>query len=488
MQTGLSQALVLKRPLVAAPEFEQLLARLARRRLPAVLDSCGGPARLSRFSIWAFDPFETLTHAGGRSTVTDASGAARRVVDNPFEALRQQLAQFHLPPASSDVPLRAGAIGLLGYELGRYIERLPATAGQDISLPQMHWGFYDSVLVTDHAGGRATVWATDLGGRDPKQLLDRWEALIAEASQEPAVPAECQEDPKLETTLDQLTCNFTPQAYRAAVARALDYIAAGDIFQVNLSQRFTAPLPCGPAELYLRLRRANPAPFAGYIAADRWAVLSSSPERFLRVVDRHVETRPIKGTRPRRRVEPGQRPQKVETFNARSRAALLASEKDAAELAMIVDLERNDLGRVCFYGSIRVTEPRTVESYASVFHTVAQVEGHLHERYDLVDLLEATFPGGSITGAPKVRAMEIIDELEPTARSVYTGGVGYIGFDGRMDLNIAIRTLLVNGDRVHLQVGGGIVADSTPQGEYDETLAKGFSVLEALGVRIDPTA
>ncbi|NIA22288.1 MAG: aminodeoxychorismate synthase, component I [Anaerolineaceae bacterium] len=377
MQTGLSPAVVLKRSLAVRPAFEQLLARLAERRLPAVLDSCGPCGPLARFSIWAFDPFARLTHTGGRSTLIDSSGAAHRVADNPFEALRQQLARFRLPPAEEDVPLRAGAIGLLGYELGRYIERLPATVAPDISLPQMHWGFYDSVLVVDHRDGRATAWATDLGGRRPEELLDCWEALIDEAGQESlapaaaqsvgarhAVPAEGRKARKLETALDQLACNFTPRAYRCAVARAIEYIAAGDIFQVNLSQRFTAPLLCEPAELYMRLRRANPAPFAAYIAADNWAVLSSSPERFLRVVDRRVETRPIKGTRPRRRVEPGQPPQEVESFNARSRAALLASEKEAAELAMIVDLERNDLGRVCDYGSVRVAEQRAVEPYA----------------------------------------------------------------------------------------------------------------------------
>jgi para-aminobenzoate synthetase component 1 len=285
---------------------------------------------------------------------------------------------------------------------------------------------------------------------------------------------------------EDLQCNFTRAAYLAAVRRAIDYIAAGDIFQVNLSQRFTAPLACPPEELYLRLRRTNPAPFAAYLAgsstdpgANPWAVMSSSPERFLQVVGRQVSTRPIKGTRPRRDPAAGA---EAEEFNRRQKQELLASAKDAAELAMIVDLQRNDLGRVCSYGTIRVSEPRTIEEYASVYHSVAQVEGRLHEGRDLVDLLRAAFPGGSITGAPKVRAMQIIDELEPTCRSVYTGAIGYLGFDGRMDLSIAIRTLVADGDRVHLQVGGGIVADSTPEGEYEETLAKARSLLEALGV------
>jgi para-aminobenzoate synthetase component 1 len=362
--------------------------------------------------------------------------------------------------------------------MGHHVERLPSAARRDLQLPDMYWAFYDSLMILDHARRRAEIHNTSSGGRDSQWLLDRWRPLVAEASSgAPVAPL----PPPGALRFEDLDANFTPEGYHRAVARAIDYIAAGDIFQVNLSQRFTAPLRGTPAELYLRLRRANPAPFAAYLACDdpaalglpqRWAVLSSSPERFLQVADRHVATRPIKGTRPRR---PGD-----EGFNAASRAALLASKKDAAELAMIVDLERNDLGRVCSFGTVRVTEPRTLEEYAAVYHTVAQVEGRLHDDCDLVDLLRATFPGGSITGAPKIRAMQIIDELEPTARSVYTGAVGYVGFDGRMDLNLAIRTLLVDGNRVHLQVGGGIVADSTPEDEYAETLAKARAMLQAL--------
>ncbi|MBN2477554.1 MAG: anthranilate synthase component I family protein [Pirellulales bacterium] len=488
MSTSLKPCTVVRRSVAAPRDVADLLRRLARQGHPALLDSSGGPARLARWSLWAFDPFQVLSHDGRTCSVTDRRGCTRPAADNPFTALREELGRFALPPSEDDVPLRAGAIGFLSYELGRYVERLPRTVAEDIALPLMHWAFYDSVLAVDHHGGKATLWATDHGGRDPQMLLDRWQSLLAESETQGQAAGPGQRDEPGDTmSLDRLACNFTPASYRAAVARAIEYIAAGDIFQVNLSQRFTAPLPCEPVELYLRLRTANPAPFAAYLSGGdgQWAVLSSSPERFLRVADRHVETRPIKGTRPRRL--PGDAAiaaVDIEQANRHSRDELLASEKDAAELAMIVDLERNDLGRVCSYGSIHVTEPRTVEPYASVFHTVAQVEGRLHDRYDLVDLLKATFPGGSITGAPKVRAMEIIDELEPTARSVYTGSVGYVGFDGRMDLNIAIRTLLADGPRVHVQVGGGIVADSTPEAEYDETLAKGRRMLEALGVKI----
>ncbi|HUS79837.1 MAG TPA: aminodeoxychorismate synthase component I, partial [Armatimonadota bacterium] len=255
------------------------------------------------------------------------------------------------------------------------------------------------------------------------------------------------------------------------VARALEYIAAGDIFQVNLSQRFDAPLRVPAWELYLRLRERNRAPFAAYLDFGDVQVASASPERFLRVSGTHVQTRPIKGTRPRGGTE---------AEDARLAQELLASVKDRAELTMIVDLERNDLGRVCRFGSVRVPELCALESYPTVHHLVATVTGELREDGSHVDLLRASLPGGSITGAPKVRAMEIIDELEPTRRGVYTGCIGYLGFDGETDLNIAIRTFTISGGRAWWQVGGGIVADSTPEGEYQETLDKGAALAETL--------
>jgi para-aminobenzoate synthetase component 1 len=270
---------------------------------------------------------------------------------------------------------------------------------------------------------------------------------------------------------NRFVSNFTPDAYRAAVARCVEYIAAGDIFQVNLSQRFSRAVTAGPMTIYRQLRRRNPAWYAGYLAAGPWAVLSSSPELFLRVRDGRVTTRPIKGTRPRTGDA---------AVDAVAAAELQASAKDNAELAMIIDLMRNDLGRVCRYGSVRVTQPRVLEAHPTVFHLVGTVEGDLHERYDRVDLLRATFPGGSITGAPKIRAMEIIDELEPVARGVYTGSLCHFGVDGSAELSIAIRTAVWDAGTVHVQAGGGIVADSTPDGEYRETLDKARAVLEAV--------
>ena len=256
-----------------------------------------------------------------------------------------------------------------------------------------------------------------------------------------------------------------------AIRHIKDYISAGDVYQVNLSQRIEAHLDIPPYELYKILRSVNPAPFSCFLNFDDVAIISSSPERFLNVHARHVQTRPIKGTRPR-----GKDAKTDEIM----KQALLSSPKDDAELTMIIDLERNDLGRVCDYGSVKVTERKVLETYPTVYHLVSTIEGDLHERYDLMDLLKATFPGGSITGAPKIRAMQIIDELEPTQRSVYTGAIGYIGFNGDADLNIAIRTFITKDKMVYFQVGSGIVADSNEEEEYEETMLKAKALIDSL--------
>jgi para-aminobenzoate synthetase component 1 len=263
------------------------------------------------------------------------------------------------------------------------------------------------------------------------------------------------------------------ETYLAAARRAVEYIHAGDVFQVNYAHEFRAAYRGDPLSLYLALREANPAPYGAYLDLGRGnAVLSTSPELFLRVRGREVTTRPIKGTRPR-----GADP----AADARLREELRASPKDQAELAMIVDLERNDLGRVCEPGTVEVVSDAEIESYATVHHRVAEVRGELEEGFDRVDLLAATFPGGSITGAPKVRAMEIIDELEAGRRGPYTGAIGLLSDDGNMDLNIAIRTAVLARGEVRVHVGGGIVADSVPEAEYEETLAKGRAIFDALG-------
>jgi para-aminobenzoate synthetase component 1 len=270
-----------------------------------------------------------------------------------------------------------------------------------------------------------------------------------------------------------LRSNFTHDDYIRAVETAREYITSGEIYQVNLSQRFEGGLTTPPYDLYQKLRAINPAPFAAYLNFDEVTVLSASPERFLKLDGDRVETRPMKGTRPRRR--------SAAEDEALARE-LQDSVKDKAENVMIVDLERNDLGKVCRIGTVNVSELCTLEKYATVFQLTSCVEGQLSGSKNRIDLLEACFPGGSITGAPKIRAMEIIDELEPTRRSVYTGSIGYLSFSGQVDLNIVIRTILVKNDRVYLQVGGGIVYDSEPEAEYQETLHKAKALFQALNL------
>ncbi|MFW6163335.1 MAG: aminodeoxychorismate synthase component I [Planctomycetota bacterium] len=425
------------------------------------LDSGLPGPRLGRWSFLGAEP-QVVLSARGRRLRWREGGDERVRKGNPFVALRRLWRRSRVKRRAYGVPFVGGLVGYLGYDLCHFVERLPRTAADDIGLPDLHFALYDAVAAYDHLAGQ--WYGVSLAGPERVERLD---ALLAAAAPDRRFA-------DLPASQAPIRSNFTREAYLAAVRRSIEYIAAGDIFQVNLSQRFETTIAVPPVELYRRLRAANPAPFAAWVSldGDEGAVLSSSPERFLKVAGRQVETRPIKGTRAR-----GATPDE----DRRLAAQLVSSVKDSAELTMIVDLERNDLGRVCDYGSVVVTEHKALEAYASVFHLVSTVVGTLHERQDLVDLLKATFPGGSITGAPKVRAMEIIDELEPTQRSAYTGSIGYLGADGTMDLNIAIRTILVKGNRAFAQVGGGIVADSDPAAEYQETLDKGARMFAALG-------
>jgi len=401
------------------------------------LDSALWHPELGATSFWAAEPVAVLRSWGGQVEVERIRGATERFSGDPFETLRTLLAEHR---ASSE----GAAAGYLGYGLRRHLERLPETAVDDLGLPDCVLAFYER-----------------LRPFDPRPFC-------------PTVPAAspCGAFAGLKANMDRAS-------YQRSVEKALEYIRAGDIYQVNLSQRFRAACADDPFDVYLRLRSLSPAPFAAFLRYPDFAVLSSSPERFLRYEahGRRIETRPIKGTRPR-----GVTPWEDEALAQE----LLASEKDRAENVMIVDLERNDLGRVAEMGSVRVTALCQLESYATVHHLTSAVTARLRDGCDVVDLLRAAFPGGSITGAPKIRAMEIIDELEPVARGVYTGAIGYIRFDGEMDLNIAIRTMVVKGGAAYFHVGGGIVADSHPGLEYEETLHKGAGLARALAGGASP--
>jgi para-aminobenzoate synthetase component 1 len=424
---------------------------------------------LGRWSFIMYDPLFTVSSR--EETVAFRIGNRMRWEKlNPFESLRQSLALFAVEGDPSWIPFRGGAAGYFSYELNRQIERLPARAMDDLGLPESCLGFYDTVLAFDHLMEQWFLCHTDFGLKRPdlEARLREVKILVAKAKMGTENKAAFQ--------VSRLESNFDQEGYLATIARAKEYIVAGDIYQVNLSQRFHAEIEQGEAwDIYERLREKNTAPFAAFLQYGPYQILSSSPERFLLVRGDRVETRPIKGTRPR-----GSNAREDAWFKAQ----LLASAKDRAELNMIVDLERNDLGRVSRCGSVAVTRHAQCESYTRVHHLVSTVEGHLRPDTDVADLLLATFPGGSITGAPKIRAMEIIDELEPHVRSVYTGAIGYIGFDGDLDLNIAIRTMILVGQRVYFGAGGGIVFDSDPALEYEETFDKARALIEALGGRV----
>ena len=459
------------KPLVEELEWiapHEFFHALAAEPFALFLDSAtAGPARdpalHGRWSFIAAHPFRHLCWRHGEA-------------GKPFDLLKSALADLPPVEGSEDTPpFPGGAAGFFGYGLGRTLERLPPEerpfAIDDQHLPDMALGFYDTVLAFDMLVRRAFIVSTGLPERDPDARRKRAALRAAEMRERIASPQRAMTPAPFATP--GIFSNFTREGYEGAVARVIDYIHAGDIFQANLSQRFEATLSEGdtPYALYSRLRTASPAPFASFFNFGEGAIVSSSPERFLLCRDGEVETKPIKGTRGR-----GPTPEE----DSRLAAELLASEKDRAENVMIVDLLRNDISRVCEDGSVTVDKLCELESFANVHHLVSTVRGKLRKGETATDLLAACFPGGSVTGAPKRRAMEIIAELEPTARGPYCGAIGYLGADGNMDSAIAIRTMTVKDRRVTFQAGGGIVADSDPEAEYEETLAKARDMRRSL--------
>ena len=456
------------------------------------LDSASRDRRLGRYSYVTADPVAVVR-----------SGTSRR---DPLAEVRSALAPFAGAPVPGLPPFQGGAAGYIAYDWGLALERLPAPVYDDLGLDDVVLGIYDWVLAWDHLESRAWLISTGMPEVAPadasrrareralgiRRLLNgdaparsvRLQADLPQADLES--PAEAghyaskTRAPSYPTDSGwwdsclAIRSSFTREAYLQAVERVREYIFAGDIFQANLSQRFESPLREPAWSLYRRLRERNPAPFAAFLDFPGVAVLSASPERFLRVdSDGRVETRPIKGTRPR-----GIGPE----HDAALAQALAESAKDQAENLMIVDLMRNDLSRVCAPGSVRVDELFALEQYATVHHLVSTVVGRLAAGADALDLLRAAFPGGSITGAPKLRAMEIIAELEPSRRGVYCGSIGFWSAGGELDTSIAIRTAVVRNGRVYFNAGGGVVADSNPADEYQETLDKARGLIDALAV------
>ncbi|WP_043754738.1 aminodeoxychorismate synthase component I [Imhoffiella purpurea] len=435
-----------------------LFGPLVTRQWPVFLDSGRPGCDQGRFDILSADPRVRILTRGLETEIHSDAGRRLSTAD-PFDLLAETLEPLRSAPAA--LPFLGGAIGYFGYDLSRRLESLPSLAQDAENIPDMAVGIYDWALVVDHWKRRSHLVGVD--GR----RLERYAGLFAGVLA--GRPADAGQRPF--RVVGEVRSNMSRDRYLSALARIERYLRAGDCYQINLAQRFAAPAEGDPWQAYKLLRRLNPAPFGAYLDIGECQVLSSSPERFLRVGEEGVETRPIKGTL-RRGADPAEDRRLAET--------LRKSPKDRAENLMIVDLLRNDLGKVCEIGSVHVPSLFAIESFARVHHLVSTVSGRLAQGRGALDLLRACFPGGSITGAPKRRAMEIIEELEPHRRGLYCGAIGYIGFDGAMDTNIAIRTLVNSAGLARFWAGGGIVIDSDPESEYRETYDKAAALLDLL--------
>jgi para-aminobenzoate synthetase component 1 len=425
----------------------------------------GGDLDCARYHILGTRPFLIFKGRGRTMELSDGEGADRFSAD-PLDTLRQILRHFETPEIQWPVPFPAGLLGYLAYDLKDAIENLPRTSVDDLELPSIWFSAPSLVLVHDRQEDHTTLYVPVRENQEPRHT---GETLIWFNNR---LAGEPPEDAGFSGDGSGFRSNFDKASYMEAIDRIREYIKAGDIYQVNMSQRFQMGFHGDPFSLFKTLFRRNPAPFFAFIHAGDHHIVSTSPERFILKTGGHVETRPIKGTRPR-----GKTPEE----DAALKAELVHSKKDDAELSMIVDLMRNDLGKVCKGGGVKVTEHKRVEAYTNVFHLISIVDGELDQGKDAVDIIRATFPGGSITGCPKIRSMEIIDELETRRRHLYTGSIGYIGFGGTMDLSIAIRTATILNGRMVFSVGGGVVFDSDPLDEYNETLHKGRTLFDAFG-------
>lgn len=449
---------ITRRALTLTEPFEILASRFARDEGTVVLLS-GGELDSARYHMLATMPFLTLSGYGEEMTLA-VKGRTERFTADPFDAVRALSRRFPLDGENDWGPVASGLFGYLAYDLKDAVEKLPRTTLDRRRLPQLWFAAPQALVVEDRRTGEVSLWVTAAS----REEAGRTEEAFLERLKGPA-PA-----PGRFGGIGGFTSNFDMPGYMAAIERIKEYIRAGDIYQVNMSQRFEGGFTGDPYALFTELFAANPAPFFAYVQAGSHQIVSTSPERFLKLEGQAVESRPIKGTRPR-----GKTPEE----DAALQRELETSPKDDAELSMIVDLMRNDIGKVCRAGSVSVVRHKKVEAYKNVFHLVSTVEGELDSGADAVDLLRATFPGGSITGCPKIRSMEIIDELESDCRHVYTGSMGYLSFHGTMDLSIAIRTATLCEGRVNFSVGGGVVYDSDPEAEFHETLHKGETLMNA---------
>lgn len=447
---------------LSADELVRRLLNLEPGFRLALLDSCGVSVSGGNYLVAGIQPYETIAECGGVVSRQVTGRAEAEVLDQTtLEALDQRLRDAAV--TMTGIEWAGGCIATFSYEFGRRFELPRKGKASSNDEPDAELAFFDVLIIHDYSAGESYV-----AGERPERLGEIRELLNNTSGDRAAAPA----------CVGSITSNFTQTEYETAVRTIKDHIAAGDIYQSNLTQQFTASIGvAAPEDIFLRLRSEHPAPFSAFIRRASDVVISGSPERFVRVTHsndgRVAEAWPIKGTRPRGTTSDG---------DAVLRAELLASEKDRAENVMIVDLLRNDLGRVAEFGSVSVEELFTLQEHPSLFHLVSKVRAKLRPDVGMGELFRAAFPCGSITGAPKIRAMEIIDQLEPSPRGLSMGAIGYFGFDGTADLNVAIRTMTIRKGIAKFNVGGGIVADSDPAAEYEESLVKARSLLAALAI------
>ncbi len=466
--------------LSAPPSPEGLTGTLSPGDQPVLLRSGGDPSELSRFSFLAAFPMLSFTSHGARCEWLDPDRQSIAIqFGDPWQLLRARMAEFELVDEPDRPFPTGGCFGYWGYDLKQFVEpKVGRKALNDLELPDCRVGFYPSLVVWDRLLGQAWIVATGLqmdGSRNQavaQRQIERWLQAIDGTRR-----TEESDKELMRATNAAPSSSVSREEFIAATRQALDYIRRGHIYQVNLSQRWSQPFHADPWRLFERLSAISPAPFSGYQSWDELAIVSSSPEQFLHLSGSAIVTRPIKGTRPRS-VDPDD--------DARLSYELQSSVKERAELVMITDLLRNDLGRVCEYGSVRVPELLRLERFSHVQHLLSTVTGELRGTVQHLDALAACFPGGSITGAPKVRAMQIIDELEPISRGPYTGSLGYLGFNRESQFNILIRSALVANGQVHYHAGAGIVADSDPEAEYEETVIKARAFFQAMRAPASP--
>lgn len=443
-------------------------------KYPFLLESVEGGEHLARYSFLGKNPFKVLTFDGKRTILSSAEGVEE--LDEPYFEVLRRMTTAYKEPDLPDLPrLTGGAVGFSSYDTVREVEKLTSTPPEDVPLPEAIWAFYDEIIAFDHVKNQLVLLKTVFiePGKDLKKAYDNAQFALDRLEETVHLVSEARQDFHLDTST--ISSNLTQSRFTEMVEKGKKYIYEGDIFQVVLSQRFQVPFKGDKFMLFRALRMVNPSPYLFYLEFNGFSLIGSSPEVLVRVQQGKAQLLPIAGTRPRG---------KDREDDLRLEEELKNDPKEVAEHIMLVDLGRNDLSRVCKAGSVRLERNQIIERYSHVMHIVSDVTGELNPEMSPADALMQCFPAGTVSGAPKIRAMEIIDELEPTKRGPYAGAVGYFDFSGNMDTCIAIRTMVATDDKVYIQAGAGIVADSDPEKEFEETRNKAGALVEALSVAL----